>query len=67
MKLTAYDKLMVILGVLLIAFMLIATVGIAQKGGAGPRAVMVKIAFLALDAIVIYYAINRMILRKKEK
>ena len=67
MKLTAYDKLIVVLGVLLIAFMLIATVKMAKIGGAGPWAVMVKIAFLALDAIVIYYAINRMILRKKEK
>ena len=67
MKLTAYDKLRVVLGVLLIAFMIMATIIMAKNGGRGPKGVMVKVAFLALDAIVIYYAVNRMILRKNEK
>jgi|TARA_B110000495_G_scaffold60233_1_gene51136 hypothetical protein len=62
MKLTAYDKLRVILGVLIIAFMLVITIRYGLK-----TPPIIKIAFLALDAIVIYYAINRMILRKKEK
>jgi len=62
MKLTAYDKLMVILGVLLIAFMVLITLKYGLKGPA-----IYKVAFLALDAIVIYYAITTMILRKKEK
>ena len=62
MKLTAYDKLRVVLGVLLFAFMVLATLKYGLKGPP-----MYKVAFLALDAIVIYYAINRMILRKKEK
>ena len=62
MKLTAYDKLRVILGVLLIAFMVIATLLYGRRWGR-----LGVIAFFALDAIVIYYAINRMILRKKEK
>ena len=62
MKLTAYDKLMVVLGVLLIAFMVIATLRYGLKGSP-----MFKIVVLALDAIVIYYAVNRMILRKNEK
>ena len=62
MKLTAYDKLRIILGVLLIAFMVIATLIYGLKGSP-----MFKIVVLALDAIVIYYAVNRMILRKNEK
>jgi hypothetical protein len=62
MKLTAYDKLRVILGVLIIAFMLVITIRYGLK-----TPPIIKIAFLALDAIVIYYAVNRMILRKKEK
>jgi hypothetical protein len=62
MKLTAFDKLRIILGVLLISFMVIATLRYGLKGSP-----MFKIVVLALDAIVIYYAINRMILRKKEK
>lgn len=60
MKLTAYDKLRIILGVLLISFMVIATF---IYGTRIPP--VLKVAVLALDAIVIYYAINRMILRKK--
>lgn len=59
---TAYDKLRVILGVLIIAFMLVITIKYGLK-----TPPVIKIAFLALDAIVIYYAVNRMILRKKEK
>ena len=59
---TAYDKLRVILGVLIIAFMLVITIRYGLK-----TPPVIKIAFLALDAIVIYYAVNRMILRKKEK
>jgi hypothetical protein len=62
MKLTAYDKLMVILGVLLIAFMVLVTLKYGLKGPP-----IYKLAFLALDAIVIYYTITKMILRKKEK
>ena len=62
MKMTAYDKLRVILGVLIIAFMLVITIRYGLK-----TPPVIKIAFLALDAIVIYYAVNRMILRKKEK
>ena len=62
MKLNAYDKLRIILGVLLIAFMIMGTLKYGLKGSP-----MFKIAVLALDAIVIYYAVNRMILRKKEK
>ena len=62
MKLTAYDKLMVILGVLLIAFMVLITLKYGLKGPP-----IYKLAFLALDAIVIYYTITKMILRKKEK
>ena len=62
MKLTAYDKLMVILGVLLIAFMVLITLKYGLKGPA-----IYKVAFLALDAIIIYYAITTLILRKKEK
>ena len=62
MKLTAYDKLRIILGVLLIAFMVVITINYGIR-----TPPVIKIAFLALDAIVIYYAINRMILRKKEK
>lgn len=62
MKMTAYDKLRVILGVLIIAFMLVITIKYGLK-----TPPVIKIAFLALDAIVIYYAVNRMILRKKEK
>ena len=62
MKLNAFDKLRVVLGVLLIAFMVLVTLKYGLKGSP-----MFKIAVLALDAIVIYYAINRMILRKKEK
>ena len=62
MKMTAYDKLRVILGVLLIAFMIMATLVHGKKFGR-----LGVIAFFALDAIVIYYAVNRLILRKKEK
>ena len=62
MKLTAYDKLIVVLGVLLIAFMALITLKYGLKGPA-----IYKVAFLALDAIIIYYAITTMILRKKEK
>jgi len=62
MKLSAFDKLRIVLGVLLIAFMVIATLKYGLKGSP-----MYKIAVLGLDAVVIYYAINRMILRKKEK
>jgi len=62
MKLTAYDKLRVILGVLLIAFMVVITIRYGLK-----TPPVIKIAFLALDTIVIYYAVNKMILRKKEK
>jgi hypothetical protein len=50
MKLTAYDKLRVILGVLIIAFMLVITIRYGLK-----TPPIIKIAFLALDAIVIYY------------
>ena len=60
MKLTAYDKLMVILGVLLIAFMILVTLKYGLKGPP-----IYKLAFLALDAIVIYYTITKMILRKE--
>ena len=59
---TANDKLRVILGVLIIAFMVVITIRYGLK-----TPPIIKIAFLALDAIVIYYAVNRMILRKKEK
>ena len=62
MKSTAYDKLRIVLGVLIIAFMILATLKYGLKGSP-----MYKVAVLALDAIVIYYAINRMIIRKKEK
>tara|TARA_B110000285_G_scaffold165419_1_gene184765 strand:- start:198 stop:386 length:189 start_codon:yes stop_codon:yes gene_type:complete len=62
MKMTANDKLRVILGVLIIAFMVVITIRYGLK-----TPPIIKIAFLALDAIVIYYAVNRMILRKKEK
>jgi len=60
MKMNAFDKLRVVLGVLLIAFMVLATLKYGLKGSP-----MYKITILALDAVVIYYAINRMILRKK--
>lgn len=56
----AFDKLRVVLGVLIIAFMLFATLKYGLKGSP-----MYKVAVLALDAIVIYYAVNRMIKRKK--
>ena len=42
--------------------MVMATLKYGLKGSP-----MFKIAVLALDAIVIYYAVNRLILRKKEK
>lgn len=56
----AFDKLRVVLGVLLIAFSILATLKYGLKGSP-----MFKVAVLALDALIIYYAINRMIKRKK--
>jgi len=57
---TSFDKLRVVLGVLLIGLAVAFTLKYGLKGSP-----MYKIVVLALDAIVVYYAINRMIKRKK--
>lgn len=56
----AFDKLRVVLGVLLIGLAVILTLKYGLKGSP-----IFKIAILALDALIVYYAINRMIKRKK--
>ena len=56
----AFDKLRVVLGVLLIGLMVVITLKYGLKGSP-----IFKIAVLIQDAIVIYYAYNRMINRKK--